>query len=65
MSATNVALGEAVGQLYAERYFPPEAKARAEEMVKNITAAFSRRIDALDWMTPATKAQAQGQARRC
>ena len=37
----------------------PQAKARAEEMVKNIPAAFSRRIDTLDWMTPATKARAK------
>ena len=59
VSATNFALGEAVGQLYVERYFPPAARARVEEMVKNITAAFSRRIDTLDWMTAATKARAK------
>jgi putative endopeptidase len=59
VSATNVALGDAVGQLYVERYFPPAAKARAEEMVTNILAAFGRRIDTLDWMTAATRAQAR------
>jgi predicted metalloendopeptidase len=59
VSATNFALGEAVGQLYAERYFPASAKARAQEMVKNILAAFARRIDTLDWMAPATKAKAK------
>ena len=59
VSATNFGLGEAVGQLYAQRYFPPAAKARAEEMVKNILAAFGRRIDTLDWMTAATKARAK------
>ena len=59
VAATNSALGEAVGRLYTERYFPPAAKARLQEMVKNITAAFSRRIDALAWMTPATRAQAK------
>jgi predicted metalloendopeptidase len=59
VQATDGALGEAVGRVYTERYFPPAAKARLEEMVKNIAAAFSRRIDALDWMTPATKAQAR------
>ena len=59
VSATNFALGEAVGQLYAQRYFPPAAKARAEGMVHNILAAFGRRIDTLDWMTAATKARAK------
>jgi putative endopeptidase len=59
VTATNFALGDAVGQLYVERYFPPAAKARAEELVKNILAAFGRRIDTLDWMTAATRAQAR------
>jgi predicted metalloendopeptidase len=56
---TNFALGEVVGRLYVERYFPPSAKARVQEIVANIQAAFSRRIDALDWMTPATRARAK------
>ncbi|HEY1939581.1 MAG TPA: M13 family metallopeptidase [Candidatus Angelobacter sp.] len=51
-------LGDAVGKIYAERYFPPEAKAKAQEMVANITAAFRKRIEALPWMAPATKAEA-------
>ena len=59
VGAANGALGEAVGKLYAERYFPPEAKAQVQAMVKNLIAAFSRRIDSLDWMTPETKARAQ------
>jgi putative endopeptidase len=59
VDATSFALGEAVGRLYVERYFPPAAKARIQEMVKNINAAFSRRIDRLDWMAPATKEQAK------
>jgi predicted metalloendopeptidase len=41
------------------RYFPPSEKARVEAMVKNEMAAFARRIDRLDWMTPATKARAK------
>ena len=45
VSATDNALGEAVGKLYVERYFPPAEKARAEEMVKNEIAAFAIRID--------------------
>jgi predicted metalloendopeptidase len=59
VSATNQALGEAVGRLYVARYFPPAEKARAEEMVKNELAAFARRIDALEWMAPQTKARAK------
>ncbi len=55
---TDAALGEAVGRLYVERHFTPEAKAQVETMVKNILAAFDRRIDRLDWMSPATKAKA-------
>jgi endothelin-converting enzyme/putative endopeptidase len=55
----NNLLGDDVGQLYAKRYFPPEAKAQAEAMVANIVAAFRKRIDALTWMSPATKAEAQ------
>jgi len=53
------ALGNALGQMYARRYFSPETKAQVEAMVANIIAAFRRRIDALSWMDPATKAEAQ------
>ena len=52
-------LGDDVGQIYAKQYFPPEAKATAQEMVANIIAAFRKRIDALSWMDPKTKAEAQ------
>jgi putative endopeptidase len=52
-------LGDAVGQIYAQRYFPRETKAQIEAMVENIIAAYRRRIEALAWMDPATKAQAQ------
>jgi putative endopeptidase len=52
-------LGDEVGKIYAQRYFPPEAKARAQAMVANLIAAFRKRIDALTWMDPATKAEAQ------
>ncbi|HVG91976.1 MAG TPA: M13 family metallopeptidase N-terminal domain-containing protein, partial [Alphaproteobacteria bacterium] len=51
-------LGDAVGKIYAERFFPPEAKAKAQEMVANITAAFRKRVEALPWMAAATKAEA-------
>ncbi len=59
VNVVNGLLGDEVGKLYAQRYFPPEAKARAQAMVTNITAAFRKRIDALTWMDPATKAEAQ------
>ncbi|HEX8533926.1 MAG TPA: M13 family metallopeptidase [Allosphingosinicella sp.] len=59
LSATNADLGDAVGKIYAAKYFPASSKAEVQGMVKNILAAFDRRIDALDWMSPATKAQAK------
>ena len=52
-------LGEAVGQIYVRRHFPPAAKRRMEKLVENLRRAYSERIDALDWMTDVTKAHAQ------
>ena len=57
--ATSAALGDAVGRLYVERYFPPEYKTQGKAMVENIVAAFRRRIDALDWMSAATRSKAK------
>ncbi|HEX3353934.1 MAG TPA: M13 family metallopeptidase [Terriglobales bacterium] len=51
-------LGEALGQAYVRRAFPPEAKARAQEMVKQIEQAMQRDIEGLDWMSPETKQKA-------
>jgi putative endopeptidase len=59
IAVTNVALGDAIGKLYTARYFAPAEKARAEAMVHNLIAAFSRRIDHLEWMQPETKAKAK------
>lgn len=59
VQATDEALGEVVGKLYVARYFPASEKARAEAMVKNVIAAFGRRIDSLAWMAPKTKEQAK------
>ena len=59
VTATNEALGFAVGKLYTERYFPAAEKQRARAMVTNIIAAFRERIDRLDWMAPATKREAK------
>jgi endothelin-converting enzyme/putative endopeptidase len=55
----NGLLGDAVGQIYAQRYFSPEAKAQAQAMVANLIAAYRKRIEALSWMDPATKAEAE------
>ncbi len=55
----NAELGDDIGKIYAQRYFPPQAKGEAQAMVANIIAAFRKRIDALGWMDPATKAEAQ------
>ncbi len=52
-------LGDAVGKIYAQRYFSPETKAQIQAMVASIIAAYRRRIEALSWMDPATKAEAQ------
>jgi putative endopeptidase len=52
-------LGDAVGKLYVERHFPPEAKAQMDRLVQNLLAAFGDRIDELTWMTPATKQRAR------
>ncbi len=59
VDSCNSALGDAVGQLYVKRYFPPESKAKAEAMVADLVRAFGRRIDNLTWMSPATKAKAK------
>jgi predicted metalloendopeptidase len=55
----NDALGEQVGQVYVQKYFPPESKAMMQELVGNLTAALRLRIEALEWMTPETRKRAQ------
>ena len=59
MSVPNSILSEAVGQMYVAKYFPESEKARVETMVANIQKAFSKHIEALDWMSTQTKAKAQ------
>lgn len=51
-------MGDAVGRLYVQRHFPPEAKARMDELVANLLAAYRRSITDLEWMTPATRQRA-------
>ncbi len=53
------ALGESVGKLYVARHFPAERKARMEVLVANLLATYKQSIATLDWMSPATKQQAQ------
>ncbi|SNY49444.1 endothelin-converting enzyme Metallo peptidase. MEROPS family M13 [Arsukibacterium tuosuense] len=52
-------LGFMVGKQYVERHFQPEAKARMDEMIENLRVAFKEAIDELEWMSPATKVEAQ------
>lgn len=59
MDDTSFALGDVLGKLYAQKYFPAATKAKVQAMVGDLIAAFGKRIDALSWMTPETKAKAK------
>ena len=59
LATTSGALGEAIGQLYVEKYFPPEAKEKAKSIVEELRTSLSERISNLDWMTDETKIEAQ------
>ncbi|MFA7141549.1 MAG: M13 family metallopeptidase [Proteiniphilum sp.] len=58
VEAVDGALGEAVGQLYVEKYFPPQAKERMLTLVNNLSTSLGERIDQLEWMSDATKEKA-------
>ena len=58
LDATQSAMSEAVGRMYAQRYFPAEQKARVRAIVANVTSAFIKRVEAATWMAPTTKATA-------
>jgi putative endopeptidase len=58
IAATNAALGQVVGQLYTQHYFPPEVKAKAQAMVSNLITAYRARIANLTWMSQETKKKA-------
>ncbi len=58
LASVNGRIGEALGKLYVAKKFPPEAKAKAEEMIKNVMKAYENRINALPWMTVETKKKA-------
>jgi putative endopeptidase len=57
-SLTDNTVGELLGQLYVEKYFKPEAKARMQEMIRNLVKAYEIRIKNLDWMSDTTKQKA-------
>nr|WP_305089095.1 M13 family metallopeptidase [Massilia sp. YIM B04103] len=59
VEVTEGALGESIGKIYVEQHFPAANKARMEELVKNLLLAYKQSINKLDWMTPATKKEAQ------
>ena len=58
VESTDRLLGEALGKKYVEKYFPPEAKARMQEMVANLRLAMQETIQGLAWMSPETKTKA-------
>jgi putative endopeptidase len=53
------AMGEAVGKIYVSKYFTPETKKHADELVHNLLVAMGQRLDSLEWMSPETKAKAK------
>lgn len=59
VSLVDRTMGEALGKLYVARYFPPAAKARMEQLVENLLAAYREDIGTLDWMGPETKQKAE------
>lgn len=59
VGVVEASIGEGLGKIYVARYFPPESKARMDQLVKNLLEAYRQDIDRLDWMSPATKQKAQ------
>lgn len=58
LEVVNGSVGEALGKLYVDEMFPPEAKQKAEAMITNVIAAYKDRINALTWMSDSTKVKA-------
>jgi putative endopeptidase len=58
LNQVNAALPDAVGRLYVDAYFPPDAKAEIEALTGDVLAAFRARLEANPWMTPETRARA-------
>src|SRR5690606_25040693 len=59
LGAVGNALGDAVGKLYVDKYFPASSRDQVQQMVSKLLAEFPARTDVLDWMDPATKAKAK------
>lgn len=51
-------LGEGVGKIYVARYFPPDAKAKAQDLVRNLLNVYRQRVESADWMSPETRTKA-------
>ena len=64
VAETDNAMGEAIGAAYVARHFPPEAKQRMDQLVRNLLAAFDTGIDSLAWMSDATRAEAHAKLRK-
>ncbi|MEM8981669.1 MAG: M13-type metalloendopeptidase [Pseudomonadota bacterium] len=64
VQAVDTLMGQMVGRLYVEQHFLPEAKARMDELVANLLAAFEQGINELDWMSPVTKQEARAKLAR-
>ena len=58
LDTVNTTLGEAVGKLYAQRFFPASSKAQAQQLVANLLVVYRQRLEAITWMAPSTKAEA-------
>jgi putative endopeptidase len=59
LTLLNRDLGDAVGKIYVQRYFPASSKQKVQQMAANLLAAFDARVDTLDWMTPTTRQKAK------
>ncbi len=59
VNAINAYMGESVGRLYVDKYFTPDAKAKIDDLVKNLLLAMGKRIDNADWMSDTTKKEAR------
>lgn len=55
VASTNGTLGEAIGEIYVGRHFPPNSKAEMDKLVENLRRGYGARIESVDWMTPETK----------
>lgn len=64
VQAVNGLIGEAVGKVYVQRYFPAEAKERMDQLVANLLVAFEGSINELEWMSDETKVMAQEKRRK-